>query len=162
MDRPKIEKVYELAMMFQAVAEASDNKAPVDMGNWMVPVGDDANICNTPACHAGWFGVLKDPGRKRDSSYSYYAEQMAKFLGFPHGHSLELWAHHHPEIWGNPAGYEMFSSNRAFGLPEGKKITMKHIAEHWHKVGKRLELLVTIEKRREEVEEEIKRELASV
>jgi hypothetical protein len=51
---------------------------------------------------------------------------------------LREWAQDNPQVWGNEFGWDLFSKNRAFGKNDYQRLTLKHIADHWLKVAKRL------------------------
>lgn len=158
MNQPIVKKVFELAMIFQTAAEAVGRRATVEMECYHVSQAVEENLCGTTACHAGWFGILRDGDGKRSTNYSDYALEMAQFLGFCDDFELEEWARIHPELWGNNHGDNMFSCERAFGVKEGGTVTLKRISDHWFKVGKRLELRKDFVK----MEREYRKTMASV
>lgn len=139
---PKLKKVLELAMIFDAIAVASNNEAPVFMMETSVQ-GDEENLCGTPACHAGWFGRFWD---KNHTDYNQSANAMANFLGYERTNrhtamrQLETWAMDNPDLWGNENGDEMFYHRRAFrkDSEDMRSATMREIADHWYGVAERL------------------------
>jgi hypothetical protein len=145
MKHPNLQKVIELATTFDLLHKAYG--LPVDIHQCDVKSTDE-ELCRTPACHAGWFGVALDGGKR--VNYNEYAYEMAKFLGFKHRGALEDWADNFPEIWGNDFGSDMFSDNIAFGKYRDEKLTLKDVSNHWFGVAKRM--TVMLEKQREEID----------
>lgn len=148
MRQPKLKKIFELATMFHSVAEASEGRACARMNETYVPK-EDVNICETPACHAGWFGVIKHAESKRGTYYIEYAREMAKFLGMRDDDDLTEWACQNPIVWGNSYGDEMFMNARAFGESDDdgmNRVSIQQIAQHWYNVGERMQRQAIVER----------------
>jgi len=108
--------------------------------------------CGTTHCHAGWYVATKMtecPDAKiirdlkeqdRTIDYSDGVDLITADLGFKTPTDLLSWANEYPEIWGNGAGYLMFNSVTAFGLPSAQ-LTRQYIAQHWMVVADRLQKL---------------------
>jgi hypothetical protein len=138
MNRPLIDgnphwkSVQDLATYFQLIDLATNGEGKVAMATAGCNLED--NLCGTPACHAGWYGVFQDG---ESNHYSHYKETMATELGFAYSDELEDWAMENPELWGNKDGRYLFCCRSAFGV-YGEPITLSIIANHWWKVAKRL------------------------
>ena len=147
MTKTQIENMRILGMTFLNLAESEPAECKVDMSEvYAEPV------CETVACHAGWWAVAITKGTKFDRSlcynymgpirfgfsYKYAAASMAQFLGFNDMDSLQNWARDNSNLWGNVHGCYMFLNPKAFKCtPE--TITLKKIGLHWLKVADRCE-----------------------
>lgn len=97
-------------------------------------------------------------GQTNDSEipvdYEDGAEILARDLGFDERSDLELWAHYHPELWGNACGRRMFGHHtnggvgeQAFGFEpthhngDDEFLTVARIIEHWRGVADRIEAM---------------------
>lgn len=99
-------------------------------------------ICGTVHCHGGTY-ALERCDLDEPLIYSHGAHMMAVDLGFETMGDLELWAHTHPDIWGNTHGSAMFASSLAFiskDRPWGAG-SVCDIRNHWNEVADRLERL---------------------
>ena len=129
---PTSKSVYELADYFDFIALSQGRgKCQVDMKESVVD--SELNFCGTPACHAGWALVYA----KESENYSDGEKMINTHLKV----CTRLWANSNPEIWGNYFGFTMFVSNKAFNKKDDEILTVNNIAQHWRKVGQRLEAL---------------------
>lgn len=142
--KKQIESMKTLGMTFLAMFEA-DPLAQVDMGEPSWNLGE-ANLCGSPACHAGWFAVARNQEQDKITkngvkhyNFHHSAKEMAVFLGFDSEQDLENWAFENPTLWGNTYGGGMFSDRSAFLPGEGRQPTLKEIGKHWLKVASRCE-----------------------
>lgn len=89
--------------------------------------------CGSPMCHGGWYAAVN--GYDETYTFQVGANLMATHLGFDSKWHLEWWAEHHPEIWGNKYGEEMFYACIAFtGIPNKKVRSLTTIIKFWEKV----------------------------
>ena len=142
----------EVASVFEALAREHDSL--VDMTEGEVtrkqsPESDDAPVCGTVACHAGWYAYHANrrnvtwqssrdrraytataPRSNERTSETYNqpvtftegAERMAQDLGFGGEEPVRdmlLFLRNNPDIWGNPYGGTMFASRTAFMDEDG-------------------------------------------
>lgn len=147
MRDPKWQDVQLVADRFFLMSQIlGEDNCKVNIGN--PKVLPEANLCGTPACHAGWYAAFNpNMVMDRKGSYCEGVRALNNDLGFKSntessGHSLREWAWHNPELWGNVYGYCMFSSNSAFGrISENLTddiLTLVDIAKHWQGVANRL------------------------
>lgn len=155
MKHPNSEKCFQLADIFEAVVKRHP-EGQLDM--MTVEVSDlrhgREHRCGTVHCHAGWALVGISPEKVNiPKTYVSFHEGVVALDEFFFGASDEVadngtifsaltdWADRNPSLWGNGHGSIMFSSKIAFyhGLARRKgALTLKHIADHWREVGKRV------------------------
>lgn len=125
------EKTRKLGHMF---LDLHADKRKVDM------MKSHFDPCGTIACHAGWFAIMTGIPYSNFHSFIDAADKMATFLGLQDAKSLEIWARHNADIWGNAYGNVMFTSWHAFD-PDLNRLpnNLKTIGEHWLAVADRLE-----------------------
>ena len=148
---PSAEQVDVVATKFEDIAREYGHKGMIDMGISCI----SPHPCGTVACHAGWYKVneVVNYGHSKYLNKSIGFDKQEIPIGFADGATkiaadlgcssydeLKVWAHSHPEIWGNDNGNAMFIYEKAF-YPDGKfsgKITLLHIADWWRAVHKRV------------------------
>lgn len=81
-------------------------------------VNSDDHKCGTVHCVGGWFAIAT-LDNEQELNYNDGALSMAAHLGFKTRSQLEIWAHKHPNIWGNSYGFSMFNCEMAYGFDVG-------------------------------------------
>ena len=137
--------------------------AVVDMGEPRIIQVREDNVCNTVACHAGWYYMIKMSKKlhldalrdeyRMASDNSEVDYDMGKALlteelfgknAVDGEYTFPTWAGQYEEIWGNVHGTGMFSDEEAF-MPEHYdgpypfKPTLEDIGNWYLAVAKRLE-----------------------
>lgn len=102
--------------------------------------------CGSVACHGGWAGhVLSVPPTARRTYYERGADALGAYLfddPKASGYHLLRWADKNPDLWGNPWGAKMFSSDGYFAFnikSPAIGCTLLDIADHYREVAARIQ-----------------------
>ena len=135
-----VSKFKVLVEALEALPEDIRNNE-VDMSSTHEPT------CATVGCFAGLISIVADdiPELKEIylfSGYNYYSWKVAlyDFLEC----DFSRWAEYNPKTWGNPYGWHMFESAKAFGKDHGDALTHDEIINHLRNVCNRLEQSNTV------------------
>lgn len=154
MKHPKSENCIKLADTFiEIIAKFPKGKLNMMEGS-VCDLRDKSkpHPCGTVHCHAGWAMVGLNPKKTNAAGafLSYHAgvAEIDKLMFNAQSKQpmacyslIALWAQHNPKLWGNYDGGSMFISSRAFAHATKRPFgaaNLKHIADHWREVGKRL------------------------
>lgn len=134
MKHPTSKQVAVVAGVFRELAKNPNHIVDMRDGNIRcidTHYGDGIPPCGTVGCHAGEFAVgygisvgYKFQGKrlynKNEERVGFVTgmQLMARILGFADDTELEEWAWSNPEIWGNPYGKYMFTTEGIAFLPK--------------------------------------------
>ncbi len=93
----------------------------------------------TPAlpcgCVGSWWAIKVNKGKRLTHNRTRWkpgASKLAKTFGFHSIGAFTLWLGHHPALWGNQLGGELFSCSAAYSLfREDSVIRPKEVAEQF-------------------------------
>lgn len=127
-----IEKLYSVLPM------ALQEEMGLDMME--VDVNQHGHKCGTVHCVGGWYSLghwQHEAFRKGGQSLDFRdgANALAKDLGFAMYSELSVWAHANREIWGNPAGGQLFAANQAYDHGNGPAKDLADVIRHFEFVA---------------------------
>ena len=137
LDKKKLKVVID---KLKSVEHLASKEGMFNMDSVKLDYNYDQDICNTPHCVAGCYGLayrnddhIRASIESNNGSFANGAALMVRDLGFKYIYELEEYFKDNPKLWGNNRGEDLFDSVRAYNYP-GFSGVIKHFEEVYNRL----------------------------